>query len=61
MWTLSCGVWDLVPGPRPLHWELQVLAAGPPVESQVFLHLKQYFNVKDLANKENDAIIIFKN
>ena len=30
----SCGIWDLVPWPgiepRPLHWELRVLATGPP-------------------------------
>ena len=34
MHTLSCGMWGLVPWPGiklgPLHWELGVLAAGPP-------------------------------
>ena len=39
MHTLSCGMWDLVPWPgiklEPLHWELGVLATGPPGESQL--------------------------
>ena len=34
---LSCGMWDLVPQPgikpRAQHWELTVLATGPPGES----------------------------
>ena len=37
IWTLSCGMWDLVlrPGikPGPLHWECGVLATGPPGKS----------------------------
>ena len=35
--SLICGLWDLVPRPgiepRPLHWELGVLIAGPPGKS----------------------------
>lgn len=35
---LNCDMWDLVPWqgtePRPLHWEYEVLAAGPPGKSQ---------------------------
>ena len=31
---LRCGLWDLVPQPRPpLHWECGVLATGPPRKS----------------------------
>ena len=37
MWTLSCGMWDLVPcpgiKPGPLHWECGLLATGPPGKS----------------------------
>ena len=38
IFNLHCGMWDLVPWPGikpgPLHWELRVLAAGPPGKSQ---------------------------
>ena len=38
---LSCSMWDLVPDQGsnlgPLHWELGVLATGPPGKSQQFL------------------------
>ena len=38
VWCLSCGTQDLVPWagiePRALHWELGVLATGPPGKSQ---------------------------
>ena len=37
MWTLSCGMWHLVPCPRikpgHLRWECRVLATGPPGKS----------------------------
>ena len=34
IWTVSCGMWDLIPWPHiepwPLHWESGVSATGPP-------------------------------
>ena len=43
MWTLSCGMWDLIDNqgsnPGPLHWELGVLATGPPGKSSVIFFL----------------------
>ena len=41
---VSCGILDLVPWtgikPRPLHWELRVLATGPPEKSQLYSDFK---------------------
>ena len=43
VWTLSCGMWDLIDNqgsnPGPLHWELGVLATGPPGKSSVIFFL----------------------
>ena len=40
--SFSCCMWDLVPWPGsnlgPLHWELRVLAVGPPGKSQEVLY-----------------------
>ena len=59
---LSCSIWDLVPWPGiesgPLHWELGVLATGPPgkplshifvVHSSVDGHLR-WFHVLAIIN-----------
>ena len=43
--SLRCSMWDLVPcqglNPGPLHWELGVLATGPPGKSS---HLFSVFS-----------------
>ena len=47
--TLSCHVWDLVPWPGikqgSLHWELWVLATGPPGKSQAWNLLNKLIKV----------------
>ena len=44
-WVLSCSMQDLVPdqesNPGPLHWELRVLATGPPGKSVQFSSVAQ--------------------
>ena len=41
--TVSCGIWGLGLNPGPLHWELEVLATGPPGKSQRKLLLRPPF------------------
>ena len=52
MWTLSCGMWNLVPRPGtepdPLHWELEILATGPLGKSPLYLLFNSFWTYNTL-------------
>ena len=53
MQTLHFGMWDLVPyqgwNLSPLHWELRVLATGPPGMSQSYCSVKALSSIMSLT------------
>ena len=65
---LSWSMWDLVPDQGsnlgPLHWELRVLATGPPGKSQQFLIKESNLSFRRIPlkkKKKNSSGLIVKN